>query len=311
MPELPLRQKIRRAIRFFPPVAFFLYLLCRGLETAASITSPHFARGFARVMGKWIYPIDRWMRPLAEKHLRLVGFQGNFRNRIEEVYTHFILLFWELFRMARIMRSRTLPGEVELSIRPLEDAVARERGVILVGAHHGNWEVGVMAFALQGLPIHIITQPMKNPRIDRWLDELRGCTGIKMIPKIESAHLITRVLEQKGIVGIMVDLNARKGGIAVDFFGHPASTFRTPALLALRKDVPIVPVHFHRDKSGRIQAAAEKRIDPRDYRGMPDALRRMTQEYTTQLESAIRAHPGQWNWFYRRWRNVPTARRNP
>lgn len=309
--DLPLRQKIRRAIRLFPPVAFLLYIACRGLETAAGIPSPRVSRGFARTVGKILYPLDRWMRPLAEAHLRLVGFRGDTRERIESVYAHFVLLFLELFRFARIMRSGTMPRDVVLEAASLRKTLGEGRGVILVAAHHGNWEAGIMAFALAGFPIHSIGQSMKNPWIDRWLNGLRGCTGIKMIPREGSAHSIARALKRKEIVGIMADLNARSHGIPVRFFGHPVSTVRMPALFSLKKDVPIIPALSHRDDRGRIHVVAGEALDPRDYRGDPDALFRMTQDYTTQLERAIRAHPGQWNWFYRRWRNVPTVRPTP
>jgi KDO2-lipid IV(A) lauroyltransferase len=48
-------------------------------------------------------------------------------------------------------------------------------------------------------------------------------------------------------------------------------------------------------------------ILPEEYEGRPDAVRSMTQRFTTALEGLIRTAPDQYFWLHRRWKHQPKA----
>jgi KDO2-lipid IV(A) lauroyltransferase len=51
-------------------------------------------------------------------------------------------------------------------------------------------------------------------------------------------------------------------------------------------------------------------VDPREYASRPDAVKEITQRYTSALERLIRRHPEQYFWLHRRWKHQPTVRRS-
>jgi KDO2-lipid IV(A) lauroyltransferase len=50
-------------------------------------------------------------------------------------------------------------------------------------------------------------------------------------------------------------------------------------------------------------------IDPRDYAGRPDAMKAITERYTSALERLVRLAPEQYFWLHRRWKHQPAPRK--
>ena len=78
------------------------------------------------------------------------------------------------------------------------------------------------------------------------------------------------------------------------------------ALLALEHNVPIVVIAAARLKRPlQYLGMVEDVIDPADYAGRPDAVKAITQRYTTGLENLVRRYPEQYFWLHRRWKHQP------
>jgi KDO2-lipid IV(A) lauroyltransferase len=101
-----------------------------------------------------------------------------------------------------------------------------------------------------------------------------------------------------------MDLDARNDGIFVDFFGRPAATLKSPAILSLRYGSPVIPLNIYRE-NGIIWMAYQPIIEPETFRKSPDRILELTQRITSKLEEFIRLRPEQWIWTYRRWRTLP------
>src|SRR5439155_626370 len=113
---------------------------------------------------------------------------------------------------------------------------------------------------------------------------------------------------------------AGQRGVFVEFFGRPASTHKAVALLALEYNVPmlVVGVPFLKDAPGTEQEASgssryrvivSEYIDPSEYEQEPDAVKTLTQRYTSALERVIRLAPEQYFWVHRRWKHQPATRK--
>ena len=59
----------------------------------------------------------------------------------------------------------------------------------------------------------------------------------------------------------------------------------------------------------RYAAIVEEVILPEDYEGDPDAVRAITQRFTSALERLIRRYPEQYFWLHRRWKHQPARSR--
>ena len=54
--------------------------------------------------------------------------------------------------------------------------------------------------------------------------------------------------------------------------------------------------------------AVEEVIYPEEYQGRSDAVKAITQRFTSALERLIRGHPEQYFWLHRRWKHQPAPR---
>jgi len=93
-------------------------------------------------------------------------------------------------------------------------------------------------------------------------------------------------------------------GIAVDFFGHPAWTFKSLAIMALATGAPVVPAWSYREADGRHVLRFEAPLQVLEHDDTNEAIRRNTRAYNAELERLILRRPEQWYWVHRRWKSV-------
>lgn len=189
------------------------------------------------------------------------------------------------------------------------------RGVLVVGAHLGNWELACAKVAALGLPISVVYRELRAPELDRLLFGLRaraGCEAggapVELIPLGRAGIPVLRALEAGRNVLVMLDQNARREeGVFVPFFGRPACTRSGPLALAALRGHPVVPAFIHREPDRlrhRLVIEPALALAP-DAAADDEALRRNVERATEAIERAIRARPGQWIWTHRRWRTQP------
>ena len=91
-------------------------------------------------------------------------------------------------------------------------------------------------------------------------------------------------------------------GIEVEFFGHPAWTFKSLAIIALATGAPVLSATSWREDDGRHVLRFGEPIAPVEDEDTNEAIRRTTRAYNAALERLILARPEQWYWVHRRWK---------
>jgi KDO2-lipid IV(A) lauroyltransferase len=200
------------------------------------------------------------------------------------------------------------PTDVMLSrvrvegVEHLRHAASAGRGILILTAHYGNWELLAAAHGLTGLPLSFVVRPLDEPILDELADRFRRRSGAELIVKDRAVREVMQALRRGRMVGILLDQNAtRAEGVFVPFFGVPASTSKGLALLALRTGAPVVPVFLRREADGR------HCMDVRPPLPAPagaDVLA-YTAVFNEAIEAAIRRAPEQWLWMHARWRTRP------
>lgn len=187
---------------------------------------------------------------------------------------------------------------------------ASEGGTVVVGGHFGNWEIGTATMAARGYPVNLVAQRQTNPLFDEYLVDARRRLGIRVIERRQAPRLGLRALRRGEILVFGADQNAGRNGIFVPFFGHPASTHRGPALLALRARALFFLAVPLRVEDGRWRLELEQiEYDPGG--DVEDVVYRITAEFTARLEAAVRRTPGQYLWHHRRWKTRPRPGQEP
>jgi len=186
-------------------------------------------------------------------------------------------------------------------------AAQKGRGVIFCTAHLGAWELTSFAVAHLGYPMSVIVRPIDNPKIEEMVDRYRTRTGNRTLDKFSAARSMVKTLRSGEFLGLLFDLNALENeAIFVNFFGVPASTNFMTAKLALRSDVPIIPVFAPWDKTR--QKFLLQVNEPIKFESSDDQeadVRELTTRLTQHFEDQIRRYPDQWLWIHKRWKTRP------
>lgn len=180
-------------------------------------------------------------------------------------------------------------------------AKAEGRGAILVSGHFGQWEAIRHALKARGMEVGAVYRPNNNPYYEPLFRAGIEVGGAPIIPKGPAGNrVMLRHIRSGGMIALLVDQFVQQGEV-LSFMGQPAVTTLSPAELALRYELPLVPV-FGLRVGRNVEVTLEDPIPPSD----PET---MMQAFNDRLEAWVRAHPGQWFWLHQRWR--PHALRAP
>lgn len=207
--------------------------------------------------------------------------------------------------LERILETMTVEGLDHLK------AVMETHGRALVlSAHLGNWELLAAAHRLSGYPLAIVVRPLDARWLNALADRLRRKSGVELIDKRGALRPVLESLRRGGMVAILLDQNAaRHEGVFVPFFGRPASTSRSLAVLAVRTATPVVPIFIRREGPGRHLVVIRPPL-PSPSTDEPDrAIAELTRLCTEAVEAAVRETSEQWLWVHERWRTRPADER--
>lgn len=181
-----------------------------------------------------------------------------------------------------------------------EKAAADKRPVILVTGHFGNYEAVRAALVSRGHLVGGLYRDMANPYFNRHYAATMHAYGGPVFP--QGRHGTTgfvRHIKAGGQLVLLFDQHVHHGTY-LDFLGKPASTATSAAKLALRYDAVLIPFYGIRRADGlNFDCVMESPIAHSE----PVA---MTQAMNDSISARIRAHPEQWLWTARRWRDPVT-----
>ena len=184
------------------------------------------------------------------------------------------------------------------------------KGLIMVTAHYGNFElIGYMA-GLFGFDVYSVARPLDNKYLNRFLYGLRQRHGLKLIDKKGAAELMPQIIEQGSTLGFIADQDAGRKGVFVDFFGRKASTYKSIGLLAITYNLPIV-VGCTRRVGNRVLLRVRFEPDHLPERmGRQGGPAHVGQRRVYEGDRGLRRQdPTQYWWVHRRWKTRPKEER--
>ncbi|WP_011580654.1 MULTISPECIES: lipid A biosynthesis lauroyl acyltransferase [Chelativorans] len=193
-------------------------------------------------------------------------------------------------------------GRVEVSGIDVFLRVREEkRPHIFFTAHLGNFEFLPIAAATFGLQVTSLFRPPNNPYIGEYIHRTRRTSmGGLLASRSGVALQLARVLDEGGNIGALVDQKFM-GGARTRFFGRECNTSPLVPKLARHYDCDVHPAHCIRLPGGRYRVEVSEKLDlPRDEAGAVD-VQRTAQLLNDVVEEWVRADPGQWMWFHKRW----------
>ncbi len=189
------------------------------------------------------------------------------------------------------------------------EAILAGRGAILVTGHYGSFEVTAHVLASLGFDVVAIMRPLDNVYLNRFLVRSRRACGLTLLYKAGAVEQAEDILADGKLLAMVGDQDAGRKGKFVEFFGQPASTYKSIGLLAMSRNCPIIIGYARRRGCvARYDVGIQRVIQPHEWQDEKDPLRWITQTYTTAIEEMVRAAPEQYLWIHRRWKSKPRTK---
>ncbi len=263
---------------------------------------------FAKFIGALMYCLVPSARKVALINLKQAFPEKTYgdRKRIaKRSMKSMIITFAEFIKSSRMSDSQILKRikieGLESFDRALEE---KQKGIIAITGHIGNWEYVAFYFAIHKYNPKVIFRPLDNPKLDKYMRSWREKRGTECISRWGDLRDIFKALHENSPVAFLCDQNYLDG-IFVDFFGYPCATAVGPVAVAMKTKSPIAILYDLPDRYGHHKIIVSEIMYIEEKETKEETLYFNTQKYTKKLEEIIRKHPENWLWVHPRWNTRP------
>lgn len=216
-----------------------------------------------------------------------------FRNFAKYLVDFLRFSVFDLESIKKIVKLEGLPN--------LEEALKRGKGVIVLSAHLGNWELGGYVLGKYGYSINAVVLPHKNEKVNKFFINQREMGNFKSIEIGASLRGCYKALKNNELLALLGDRNFSSSGLMTEFFGKPSLMPKGPSILSIRTGAAVVPTFVIREKDDIFRMTFEKPIYPQTGADEDSESKKLTKQYLQSTENAIRQYPDQWYVFKRFW----------
>jgi KDO2-lipid IV(A) lauroyltransferase len=297
------RNKLRNWLEAAPAwiLLKFLYLLPRGT-----------AKGAGVIVASIIYYVHRKLRRVANRNLQMAMPELNPEQRTaitKAVFSNLGMLLGEFSQFPKITASNISEYVVYDGYENYGAAAQQGKGVLLLTAHTGAWELCAFAHGCYGHKLSFLVRSLDNPLLDKFVNRYRELSGNKIIDKNKAVKPVLAALKRNEGVGLLVDVNVLGDqGVFCDFFGIPACSTPGLAIFALRSGAPVVPGFLIWDRElGKHRLRFEPEIELIRTGDTKQEVLLNTARFNRAIEEQVRRYPDQWLWIHKRWHTRPSG----
>lgn len=275
---------------------FYYFLYRIGLLLALALPLK-IAYGLSLILADMRYIFFVRDRRVVKKNLEVVLGKVNKKKLSYEsrwVFRNFAKYLVDFFRFSKLDKNFIDKFVSIEGKRYLDEALSNGKGVIVVTAHLGNWELGGVIAALLGYPLNVIALSHTNRKVDNLFIQQRSMKGINVIPLGFGLRKCFRALSRNEIVALLGDRDFSGQGINLDFFGKKAVVPRGPATFSIKSGAPIVPGFMIRGKGNKFKLIFEPMLSSTLTGDLDLDTEIITKEILKILEKYIKKYPSQW-----------------
>lgn len=266
--------------------------------------APRFVAAFRRPLCRGVFFCSRSIREGTLANARRVLGSGACRTEVDALarrtLNSFYLFCCDVGRSFGMSRGELLE-RVESAEGHANYLAARAagKGVIVVTAHMGSFEVGMAALTdVEKKQIHVVFRRDRFARFERQRSALRARLGVAEAPVDEGwtvwVRLRDALLADSAVVLQGDRVMPGQKGEAVPFL---EGTLRLPpgaVKLAIATGAPIVPIFSIRTSAGKVKLFIEPCIEVGPGRPGGRGPHPALLQWAATLERYVRAHPEQW-----------------
>jgi len=176
-----------------------------------------------------------------------------------------------------------------------------QKGIMSLTAHVSCFEIESQTLSILGYPTLAIGTTSFDERIDEIFSKLRKRNGVQYFERDGSVRTILEHFKNGYIMGTLIDQDATKDGVFVDFFGEEAFTPSVPIKMLLKLKIPSLWGFIVREKGDKYVFYIEYGKVSQTGDLTQDCVE-TAQLYTNRLQEIIEKYPEQWVWMHKRWR---------
>ncbi|MEW6088035.1 MAG: lysophospholipid acyltransferase family protein [bacterium] len=171
------------------------------------------------------------------------------------------------------------------------DAV-KNRGAIFVTLHMGNWELGGAFLTHRGYSFTAIYERHEDRKVSEFFNNIRLKHKFGIIDRRDIRGIISAIKDKKNIA-ILGDFSYDSQTIPVNFLGESYNFPAGAAVLALKFDIPIIPLVCVKNVSGhKILVSPLMEIERTGH--LQEDIRLNARKLAKVLEGFVLKFPEQW-----------------
>ncbi|MFO8074925.1 MAG: phosphatidylinositol mannoside acyltransferase [Egibacteraceae bacterium] len=177
----------------------------------------------------------------------------------------------------------------------LDAALEADRGVIVLLAHHGSWDIAARWAESHRYHLAVVAEVVRPRAVFRRFVRLREDIGLEVLPLHRDGDVtarLVRVLEANHLVGLLTDRDLTGRAPEVTLFGGRTRVPLGPAVLSRRTGAPIVPITLLQRPGRCWHLQVLPAIEPGQA-----GVRELHAAVLAALEALIGLEPAQWHAF--------------
>lgn len=186
--------------------------------------------------------------------------------------------------------------------------LSQNRPIIVQTAHYGNWELFSLAMAARYGAISIIGRALDSDKMNEILSANRTRFDIELIDKKSAVKQALKALNNRRLLGILVDQNTAKNeGLECEFFSHKIMHTHAASVFASKSGAIIIPAFIERDESkdDSFKIVFYEPIDMQvlsQNHSKDEALRLATQAQSDATAAQINKKPDEYFWMHKKFK---------
>ena len=232
------------------------------------------------------------------------------RRATRAVFRNAARNYYDLFRVGG-MSDSALDKAVDFdqeSLAMVHKLAEGGKGILLVSAHWGAFDMVTQVLARRGLSILFLVAHFRPEAVAEFMTNLRAQRGSEMVRIDEGLATLKKsmqALKEGRLVGLLPDRNMDRSGVVIPFFGDDTVVATGLAKMALRARVPVVPGFCYRTGRNRYAVFFTPPIYPPTEGDDTERVTTLTRAVFAVIEKQIARYPEQWTLLQPVWPDAP------
>ena len=290
---------------------YFYLGLYYALRFLVKIAPKCVLKGFLKSLASAFYHLDKKHTNIMRVNLKMCFASlkdDEIERLIKKNYYNFALFGAEFLLNQNTTKEQIL-SKISFENEELFNSVlSQNRPIIVQTAHYGNWELFSLAMAARYGAVSIIGRALDSAKMNEILSANRTRFDIELIEKKSAVKQALKALNNRRLLGILVDQNTAKNeGLECEFFSYKIMHTHAASVFASKSGAIIIPAFIERDnsKDDSFKIVFYEPIDMQvlsQNHSKEGAIRLATQAQSDATAAQISKKPDEYFWMHKKFK---------